>query len=73
MARFKVRCRHGVEYFTKANGSYAAICRLIKTLENCCCYVCHNRKCKQGRIGKQECKNECELFTKNKYCEIKEE
>lgn len=73
MPKIKVKCRHGVEYSLLARGTQGEVRRLKEMLSNCCCYVCHNRECKQGRIGKQECKNECELFTKNKYCERKEE
>ena len=73
MKTIKVKCRHGVEYSTAIYGRGAVIARTQKMLEDCCCYVCYNRECKEGRTGKQECKNECELFTKSKYCERKEE
>lgn len=72
----KVKCRHGVEYdviLIAPRNSKGALIRTQRMLENCCCYVCYNRDCNQARTGKQECKNECELYTKNKYCEKKEE
>ena len=74
MKKIKVKCRHGKEYSVTISGRGAVITRIQKKmLEDCCCYVCYNRDCREGRTGKQECKNECELFTKNKYCERKEE
>lgn len=69
MRKLSVTCRHGVEYSTPIKGSLGAIARTVKMLETCCCYVCYNSECKQARTGKQACKNECELFTKNRYCE----
>lgn len=71
MKEYEIKCRHGVTYKVEFSGSKAAIARTIKMLENCCCYVCYNRDCIQPRTGKQECKNECELYTKDKYCEKK--
>lgn len=39
-----------------------------KMLANCCCYVCYNHDCKQAVLGKQQCREECELFVKEPYC-----
>ena len=73
MKEYEIKCRHGVTYKVELSGSKAATARTIRMLEDCCCYVCYNRDCNQARTAKQECKNECELFTKSKYCKIKED
>ena len=67
--KINVKCRHGVEYSVMARGTKGECLRLQKMLSDCCCYVCHNRHCKTPRKGKQECKNECELYGR-KYCEL---
>lgn len=70
--KIKVKCRHGVEYSLMARGTDGECKRLQKMLTNCCCYVCHNRHCETPVEGKQECKNECELYGKV-FCKNKEE
>lgn len=71
MAKIKVVCRHGVEYSLLARGTQGEVRRLKEMLSNCCCYVCHNRGCETPIEGKQECRNECELYGK-RFCEKKE-
>lgn len=70
--KIKVKCRHGVEYSLMARGTDGECKRLQKMLTNCCCYVCHNHHCETPKEGKQECKNECELYGKV-FCKKKEE
>ena len=65
MPKIKVKCRHGVEYSLLAIGTKGEVYRL-------CCYVCHNHHCETPIEGKQECRNECELYGK-RFCEKKEE
>ena len=45
---------------------------LKEMLSKCCCYVCYNRGCETPIEGKQECRNECEIYGK-RFCEKKEE
>ena len=68
MTKIKVICRHGVEYSLLARGAQGEVRRLKEMLSNCCCYVCHNRGCETPIEGKQECRNECELYGK-RFCE----
>ena len=68
MPKIKVKCRHGVEYSLLARGTKAEVNRLKAMLSDCCCYVCHNRHCETPIEGKQECRNECELYGK-RFCE----
>lgn len=70
--KITVTCRHGVKYSVLARGTYAESMRLAKMLTNCCCYVCHNRHCENPIEGKQDCKNECELYGKI-FCKPKED
>ena len=72
MPKIKIICRHGVEYSLLARGTQGEVRRLKEMLSNCCCYVCHNRGCETPIEGKQECRNECELYGK-RFCERKEE
>ena len=72
MPKINVKCRHGVEYSLLARGTQGEVRRLKEMLSNCCCYVCHNRGCETPIEGKQECRNECELYGK-RFCEKKEE
>ena len=72
MPKVKVVCRHGVEYYLLAKGTEGEVHRLKEILSNCCCYVCHNRDCEIPIEGKQECKNECELYGKQ-FCKNKKE
>ena len=72
MTKIKVVCRQGVEYSLLARGTQGEVRRLKEMLSNCCCYVCHNRHCEIPIEGKQECRNECELYGK-RFCERKEE
>lgn len=66
----KITCRHGVQYDVVLRGSRGAIARTTQMLSNCCCYVCHNHDCQTPIKGKQECKNECELYGQ-KFCKLK--
>ena len=68
MTKIKVVCRHGVEYSLLARGTQGEVRRLKEMLSSCCCYVCHNRGCETPIEGKQECRNECELYGK-RFCE----
>ena len=68
MPKIKVKCRHGVEYSLLAIGTKGEVYRLKQMLSDCCCYVCHNRHCETPKEGKQECRNECELYGK-RFCE----
>ena len=68
MPKIKVVCRHGVEYSLFARGTQEE----VRMLSNCCCYLCRNRGCETPIEGKQECRNECELYGK-RFCEKKEE
>ena len=70
--KIKVKCRHGISYSVLAIGNKAESMRLKSMLEECCCYVCHNRHCETPIEGKQACKNECELYGKI-FCKPKEE
>lgn len=63
----KITCRHGVQYDVVLKGTRGAIARTTQMLSNCCCYVCHNHDCQSPMKGKQECKNECELYGQ-KFC-----
>ena len=67
-----VKCRHGIEYSILTIGNKGESMRLKRMLENCCCYVCHNRHCDTPIKGKQECKNECELYGEM-FCEQMED
>lgn len=68
MPKIKVVCRHGVEYTVLARGTQGEVRRLKEMLSDCCCYVCHNRGCETPIEGKQDCRNECELYGK-RFCE----
>ena len=68
MPKIKVKCRHGVEYSLLAIGTKGEVYRLKQMLSDCCCYVCYNRHCETPKEGKQECRNECELYGK-RFCE----
>ena len=72
MPKLKVVCRHGTEYSLFVRGTRGEVHRLKEILSKCCCYVCPNRDCETPIEGKQECKNECELYDK-RFCENKEE
>lgn len=72
MPKIIVKCRHGVMYPLMARGTQGEVKRLQEMLSNCCCYVCHNRHCETPVEGKQECKNECELYGKV-FCKTKED
>ena len=68
MPKIKIICRHGVEYSLLARGTQGEVRRLKEMLLYGCCYVCHNLHCEIPIEGKQECKNECELYGK-RFCE----
>ena len=72
MPKIKVVCRHGVKYSLLAIGTQGEVYRLKQMLSDCCCYVCHNHHCEIPIEGKQECRNECQLYGK-RFCEKKEE
>lgn len=69
MKTIDITCRRGVTYRIEAKGTDGEIARLKDMLEDSCCYVCYNHECKTPKKGKQPCKNECELFTKDPYCQ----
>lgn len=69
--QLEIKCRRGITYSIEAVGSNGSILRLQGMLANCCCYVCHNHDCHIAVEGKQKCKNECELYSKTPYCELK--
>lgn len=67
----KVTCRYGVEYTVDPKGTEGEIERFCDLMSRCCCWVCHNRECKQPRNEViKDCQNVCDLFTKTPYCEI---
>lgn len=70
--KINVKCRHGIEYSLMARGNNAECLRLKEMLSDCCCYVCHNLYCETPIEGKQDCKNECELYGKV-FCKNKED
>lgn len=68
-----VKCRYGVEYTVDPKGTEGEIERFCDLMSRCCCWVCHNRECKQPRNEViKDCQNVCDLFTKTPYCEVKE-
>ena len=67
-AKIEITCRHGVTYRIEAIGTDGEIQRLQRMLSDSCCYVCHNRECKRPIEGKQDCRKECELYTRIHYC-----
>lgn len=70
MKNYKVTCRYGIPYSVKLSGTNGEIARTIHMLENCCCWVCHNRDCDCPKNEKiNNCGNTCELWTENHYCE----
>ena len=69
--QIKIKCRHGVAYTIEASGSDGSIFRLQKMLEDCCCYVCRNHNCSCAIDGKQQCNEECVMYTKTPFCEKK--
>lgn len=67
-----ITCRYGVTYACTANGSYGETWRLFDMLSRCCCYVCHNRDCKEPRNRKlRNCNRDCQLYTRTPYCQSK--
>ena len=70
MKTIQVKCRHGVTYSIEVKGTKGSIFRLKQMLEDCCCYVCHNHNCATAREGKQDCRKQCEFYTRTPYCEI---
>ena len=72
MPKIKVVCRYGVEYSLLARGIQEEVEKLKERLSKCCCYVCYNcSSCETPIEGKQECRNECELYGK-RFCEKKD-
>lgn len=68
MKNVTVKCRNGIEYSLDAHGTKGEIHRLVDMFSNCCCYVCYNKDCTNPILGKQDCKNECELFISTPFC-----
>ena len=67
----KVTCRYGVDYTVDPKGTNGEVERFCDLMSHCCCWVCHNRECKQPRNEViKDCQNVCDLFTKTPYCEI---
>ena len=67
----EIKCRHGVTYTIESSCSEESIFRLQKMLEDCCCYVCRNLNCPYAIDGKQQCNEECVMYTKTPFCEKK--
>lgn len=64
-----ITCRYGVAYFCQLEGTKAAKARTVQMLQRCCCWVCHNRDCKEPRNEKlQGCGRSCSLYTREPYC-----
>lgn len=71
MRQIIIKCKYGVTYTIKAEGSNGAVGRLRTMLSNCCCYVCYNRSCAaphDSDANPDTCSKECTLFTKKPYC-----
>lgn len=65
-----VTCRYGISYEIEFEGTKAAILRSFDLMTRCCCWVCHNHKCKKPYNEIIEnCGNVCEIWTKKHYCE----
>ena len=72
----KIKCRYGVEYTHTFEGSRGANARTFQLMEKCCCWVCHNRECKNPKNEiLDDCHYVCELWaeTGKHYCGKKQE
>lgn len=66
----KVTCRYGVKYEVKARGTTGACLRLFELMTRCCCWVCHNKDCKNPRNEViEDCNKNCKFWTHTPYCE----
>ena len=65
----EVTCRYGITYEVEGVGTEGAILRLFDMLSKCCCWVCHNRGCKEPRNEIiPDCGEVCQIYTKIPYC-----
>lgn len=60
----KVKCRYGVEYeVTFEDTQMGAIERGFNLMNHCCCWVCHNKECKEPRNEPiNGCEEVCEIW-----------
>lgn len=65
-----VTCRYGITYDVEFIGTKAEITRGCQLMEKCCCWVCHNHKCKEPKNEiLKDCDKVCDIWTNKPYCE----
>ena len=64
-----VTCRYGITYDVEFIGTQAEIARGCQLMGRCCCWVCHNRDCKEPRNEViKDCDKVCDIYTSIPYC-----